>query len=215
MHNPEFITFTGIDDRTDLDAVEALSKRYPVEWGVLFSPTQQGRTPRYPGLARLSEIHERSRSLRLAAHLCGEHARRIVGGSLLPDLPAVLTGVYERVQVNHPYAVPHRIASFGEMARIACIGQFMVGPFPSNDSIQWLFDASSGAGIVPAVWPMHPGGDRLVGHAGGIGPDNVSVILDRINSAGRFWIDMETRVRTDDDWLDLAKCEAVCVQVYG
>jgi len=214
MRKPEFITFTGVDDRTDLDAVESLSKQYPIEWGVLFSPTQQGRTPRYPGLARLHEIHERSRSLRLAAHLCGEHARRIVGGAL-PDLPAVISNVYQRAQINHIYPQPHRITRFAEMARTPCIGQFIAGPFPANETIQWLFDPSSGAGIVPPVWPRHPGGDRLVGFAGGMSPENVATVIERINSSGQYWIDMETRVRTDDDWLDLAKCEAVCVQVYG
>ena len=35
---PHFLTFTGIDADTDLDRVHDLSRRYPLEWGVLFSP---------------------------------------------------------------------------------------------------------------------------------------------------------------------------------
>jgi phosphoribosylanthranilate isomerase len=52
-----------------------------------------------------------------------------------------------------------------------------------------------------------------VGYAGGINPDNAAEVVSRIQ-ADRYWIDMETGVRTGD-WLDLDKCEAVCRAVYG
>lgn len=214
MRKPEFVTFTGLDDRTDLDAAIALSEKYPIEWGVLFSPSQQGRSSRYPSIGTLASIQDAGRSLRVSAHLCGEHSRRIMGGAV-PELPAVLTGVYQRAQVNHVYAKPTRIATFSAMARISCVGQFTIGPFPSNESIQWLYDPSGGMGRPPAVWPRHPGGDRLVGFAGGIGPESAKVVVERINSSGPYWIDMESRVRTDDDWLDLDKCRRVCVAIYG
>lgn len=217
MRKPEFVTFTGVDDRTDLDAALALSRRFPIEWGVLFSPTQQGRTERYPGLAKLREVQDasRERDARFAAHLCGEHSRRIMSAKQMPEIPAVLTGVYARVQVNHMTPQTMKIAAFQEACRVPCIGQFTIGPFPSNDKIAWLYDPSSGAGIIPSVWPRHPGKGRLLGYAGGIGPGVVSTIVERIDSDGPFWIDMETKVRANDGWLDLAKCEAVCVQVYG
>jgi phosphoribosylanthranilate isomerase len=60
--------------------------------------------------------------------------------------------------------------------------------------------------------PPYPG--RPVGYAGGIGPDNVVDIIKRINAAGPYWIDMESKIRTDN-WLDLKLCRAVCEAVYG
>lgn len=45
-HQPEFVTFTGIDDRTDLTAADELARQYPIEWGVLF--TQSNRDARFP-----------------------------------------------------------------------------------------------------------------------------------------------------------------------
>ena len=44
MRKPEFITFTGIDDRTDLVLADFLANRYPIEWGILFSQTNKGLT---------------------------------------------------------------------------------------------------------------------------------------------------------------------------
>ncbi len=58
MRKPEFITLTGLDDRTDLDAAIALSEKYPIEWGVLFSPSQQGK----PNSPRTSVASIRARS---------------------------------------------------------------------------------------------------------------------------------------------------------
>lgn len=212
IRKPEFVTFTGLDDWTDLDEVARISAKYPVEWGVLFSATQQGRSHRFPGLSRLAEIQS-ARGLRLAAHLCGEHVKKIIAGQV-PDVPAVLTDVYARVQINHVYAQPQKIAAFQAMCGVPCIGQFVVGPFPGNDSIQWLYDPSGGFGRAPSVWPRHPGGDRLVGYAGGIGPENVAAVIEQIGSAGPYWIDMETRIRTEEE-LDLDKCRRVLLAVYG
>ncbi len=134
---------------------------------------------------------------------------------LSPAIPAVLTNVYRRVQVNH--MAPHylRIGAFQDACDTPCIGQFTVGPFPSTEAIQWLYDPSGGFGREPAAWPRHPGGDRLVGYAGGIGPDNAARVVEAIGADGPYWIDMESRVRTEDDWLALEKCRQVCVAVFG
>lgn len=50
MSKPEFITFTGVDINSNLDRMVMLSSRYPIEWGVLFSPDRQGKPAhrRYP-----------------------------------------------------------------------------------------------------------------------------------------------------------------------
>jgi phosphoribosylanthranilate isomerase len=55
------------------------------------------------------------------------------------------------------------------------------------------------------------------GYAGGIGPENVIEILKKIGDvAGEtpFWIDMESRVRDDQDRFDITKAESVLDQVH-
>lgn len=85
-----------------------------------------------------------------------------------------------------------------------------------------LFDLSGGAGVLPESWPKPiylnatpgPHGEGVEqwayhGYAGGLSPDNLAVQIPLIAQAAdgaRFWIDMETRVRSDDDrQFDLGK----------
>lgn len=218
---PEFITFTGLDARTDLKRCANLSARYPIEWGVLFSASRQGQEHRYPDVDALSAIWVSG--VRLAAHLCGQHARDIMAG-VPPLLPVDFAScplrpddvLCNRVQVNHQEPNPAAIHDFlRPWERIKGIAQARGDAFPAAvKGCDWLFDRSGGTGQPPAEWPRHPGGGRLVGYAGGIGPENVLDVLNRIGADGPFWIDMESGVRTDD-WLDLDKVEAVCRSVFG
>jgi hypothetical protein len=104
-----------------------------------------------------------------------------------------------------------------------------------------LFDVSGGAGILPREWPkpiyisMDPGPDgggreqwAYHGYAGGLGPQNLAEQIPLILKAsethkgddgtiftheGPIWIDMETRVRSDDDLqFDLAKVRR-CLEI--
>lgn len=98
-----------------------------------------------------------------------------------------------------------------------------------------LFDVSGGAGILPAEWPMPifrdatpgPYGEGVEywayhGYAGGLGPDNLAEQIPLILKAsartehtgeGNIWIDMETRVRSDNDrQFDLRKVRA-CLEI--
>ena len=85
-------------------------------------------------------------------------------------------------------------------------------------SVVPLFDGSHGAGRLPGEWPVaaYRGGRAYGdaskvyhGYAGGLGPDNLEYEIPRIAKAAgdaRFWIDLETRVRSVDDRVfDLAK----------
>ncbi|MGY4224421.1 phosphoribosylanthranilate isomerase [Bradyrhizobium sp. USDA 4503] len=94
------------------------------------------------------------------------------------------------------------------------IAQTRADSFPTDTSVDWLFDRSGGAGVAPTAWPMHPGGDRLVGYAGGISPDNIGGVMSVLEQMpGRYWIDIESGVRTDDRF-DIEKCRAVCEAVF-
>lgn len=207
---PEFITFTGLDARSDMATVMSLSKKYPIEWGVLFSPKRQGIDPRYPHLDLVDIWTSQYGELRLSAHLCGLYAGRVQGG--LP-VKANLTG-FQRSQVNTVQPDVEKIAAFAEKEKVRAIAQWRTLRFPEEEEIDWLFDKSGGTGESPKSWPLHPGEGRLMGYAGGIGPGNVVEVMNAIKCDDRYWLDMETKIRTND-WLDLEKCRKVCETIYG
>lgn len=78
------------------------------------------------------------------------------------------------------------------------------------------FDASGGRGIAPASWPAPPAGPKVrVGYAGGLGPDNVAEVIGVLKQSPGAWIDMETRIRNEQDAFDIGLCRQVCEAVYG
>jgi hypothetical protein len=75
-----------------------------------------------------------------------------------------------------------------------------------TESVYPLFDASSGAGVLPEKWPRQL--DVYCGYAGGLSLDNLKEEMGRIvwSASGRIWIDAETHLRSDNDRLfDLKK----------
>jgi hypothetical protein len=211
--NPHFITFTGADDQTDVRGMAELSGRYPIEWGILFSPSRQGNEPRYPGGKALSRFAWSG--LRMSAHLCGGHSRAIMESRIdqvVQQIPVDL-GTFNRIQVNHRDPDPARIDEFGKGWGPRCIAQTRAATFPTDTAVDWLYDASGGRGIMPDRWPTHDDG-RLVGYAGGISPDNVQAVIGQIAARGPYWIDMESGVRDSADRFDIALCRQVCEAVY-
>lgn len=214
---PNFITFTGADEETDIAGMMELAALYPIEWGILLSPARQGNQPRYPRLGYIYKLF--GLPLRLSAHLCGGYS-----DSLLADSETIFDGYlpyFRRVQIN----TAHRGIDTSRLAEWATsIDEELMpilqcrGPFPDdNVDVQWLFDASGGRGIAPASWP-EPGHnpDALRGYAGGLNPDNVGAAVAAIGAKDdSYWIDMETGVRDENDRFSLAKCRAVCEAVYG
>lgn len=89
---------------------------------------------------------------------------------------------------------------------------------PSN--ITMLLDESKGEGLESKDYPAPPD-EYDIGYAGGIGPKNISDVLDKVCKAGRgrsIWIDMESGIRSTrngEDIFDLDKCyqciKAVCL----
>ena len=78
-----------------------------------------------------------------------------------------------------------------------------------------LYDMSGGAGIVPKTWPT-PMSNTYYGYAGGLGLDNLEQEIGRIikvTGSARIWIDMETKIRSDDDQVfDLTKVRR-CLEI--
>jgi len=55
----------------------------------------------------------------------------------------------------------------------------------------------------------------VCGYAGGLGPDNLKKELAKIHrlaGSRAYWVDMETKLRTDDDAFDLAAARR-CLEI--
>ena len=205
---PTFITFTGVDARTDFAACAILAREYPVEFGFLYSTTRDDF--RYSGMSQLP--HYADAGMRTAVHLCGRAAR---GAMKYHSYPPVCSPA-SRVQVN-------LVSRDYTWEGLAALGGIKPTIQQTRDTAKWpltpldvapLLDCSGGRGTEIASYPEHTPA-QLVGYAGGFRPGNVRPFLDGLHEHPHgFWIDMETGVRTDD-WFDVAKCRAVCEEVYG
>lgn len=212
---PAFIAFTGIDRIDVVEDLKRLSQRYPIEWGALVDDAQTSK-PLFPdAIARRAFLT--AGGLRLAAHVCGEDARRIANSPQGPEVD--LTG-FQRIQVNHSFegSTLEQIETtirfgrrIGARAMLQCKGDF-----PADCRLDWLFDVSFGTGVSPKSWPSLSAEGPFCGYSGGIKPANVRDVVNAIDAApgSQYWIDMESGVRTDG-WLDLNKCEDVCKAVFG
>ena len=232
------VTLTGADDHTNPKALIELSAEFPfVEWGILVG--SRGGSSRFPSGNWLWELGEFAASLnerdrpKFALHICGRPLRIMLNqGQFDANLGAALKdslSLYHRWQLNFHgdpvarYQVSRLcLALAGDYQRRKVIVQL-------NGANDWvldrlldeeirasgLYDQSHGAGASPTNWPI-PNPRWEVGYAGGLGPENIVRELDRIAAVAngrRFWIDMETKLRSPGygfgDDFDLRKCRHV------
>lgn len=211
---PDFITFTGVDNKTSGIGMRELSMQYPIEWGILFSPVRQGKHPRFPSLSFIDTLTS-NYTLRYSAHLCGDYASEvIVSGESRFD--GMVHHNFTRAQLNTrrkglPYGlIGDWAAGIGIRAIIQVREEFL--PLTQVDL---LFDPSGGKGIAQSHWP-EPTTETYCGYAGGLNPSNVADEVLRMGRYGRsYWIDMETGVRDGNDNFSLDLCRQVCEAVYG
>jgi hypothetical protein len=206
------ITFTGVDDRTDIGALRAICVARPrVEFAVLWSESRSGNEPRYP--SNPVELAKKLPEGRRAIHLCGGVAKRFAAGPPFDYCAAALARFGGRVQVNRGGYSSDELLALGYTAkalRTPVIVQSRSPKIPWIPGVSVLHDCSGGRGIAPAEWPApewlyEP--EDVPAYAGSLGPDNIATELPRIAAArgeGLFGIDMESRVRTDD-WFDVGK----------
>ena len=98
------VTFTGIDEKTNLSDIISLHVKYPnTEFGVLIgSHTDKGTQPRFPSLAVVTAFRDMcmAQGIPSALHICGAYAREVMspeGAST--DLLSLCKG-FTRVQIN-------------------------------------------------------------------------------------------------------------------
>lgn len=221
--NLTHITFTGIDERTDLDRVERISEQHPyVEWGILLSYHWWENGNRYPNPKILDRLEHRG--LNLSAHFCGGMARDIATGETQRMYKTInyQFDIFRRCQLNVNASSMYRalrtmrvfdrtlnevILQMNSRVSLGSFLHYMEEPTPH---VAYLIDGSGGRGIDKPI-EIYDNPDIHVGYAGGINPENVGAKLSQLlehRSYGSFWIDMESGVRTDD-WLDLDKVERV------
>lgn len=221
----KYVTFTGIDNWTNLDALERLQQQYPyAEFGVLASYHYGENGPRFPEPFVFDNL--KGRKLNLSLHLCGSLAIKTVHTNFEAAkefLGEERFNMFKRVQINmHLNKVPREelmaLTLHGNLEQIIiqmhtpllCRKFFACGYH--NDCLSYLLDSSAGAGIDTPIDIITKDGEQL-GYAGGMGVSNVWSKLQRLlryDNPSTFWIDMESRVRTGEK-LDLELVEQVLV----
>ena len=210
--NIKYVTFTGVDNWTDLDELERIQQQYPyAEFGVLASYHWSENGPRFPEPSVFDNL--KGRKLNLSLHLCGSLAIKCVQQDFEPAIALLGDNfnLFKRVQLNMHLnqATPEQLAALtlkGSLEQIIvqmhqpdlCRTFLAAGHHRPN--LCYLLDASGGAGIdTPIDIVSQPGIE--VGYAGGMGVSNVWSKLKTLlqhESGSVFWIDMETKVRTHE-----------------
>lgn len=215
------ITITGADDNVSPYSLKQLSEKYPfVEWGILFTRTQRGNS-RYPTGDKISQFC--SMGMNLSAHFCGWYSKEVLENHNYYLLE--MFGLFNRVQLNYNFTnstewdLPPLIQWISDNPKLSIIFQVNnvnkaaidwidnIIDIPKN--IHFLYDSSGGRGM--PIDSMKPPFRTYTGYSGGINPNNVGEIIQRIADyadSDKVWIDMESGVRTDD-FFDLKKVESV------
>jgi phosphoribosylanthranilate isomerase len=187
-----FITVTGADEQTDIAALSELD----AEIGLLYSAMPEGRN-RYPSWEWL--VGAAKQIPRLSIHVCGSAARRQLASV---QLEALISRA-RRVQVNGRVSITELESLCALYPNHTIITQYKTGNAElvelQLDNHAMLQDSSGGRGISASRWNAPPN-LKAFGFAGGLGPENLPVELQRICAVASkgWWVDMEQSLRVDD-----------------
>ena len=214
MKIPNHITFTGVDERTDISELIEMSMMYPVEFGVLIC--DWSKDARHASLQTVDELFRAKKSLNLSAHLFGAVARSAAkkGFDLSTknwDRKTLNIARFDRIQVNGAKLDDFKGKAFDDLNHENGLILQTRDCLFHDVTVSWLFDQSGGRGLVPSKVPHLA--TNFCGYSGGINPDNVIDYLKKIKGDGEFWIDIESGVRTNG-WFDVRKCRQICESVY-
>jgi len=245
----------GIDEGVTPQFILERSARFQgrVEWGLLFRPEKEG-SPRFPRMAWVEETcwaiaksdPQIASQVHFAGHLCSSRCEQIFNGD--PTFVQKLCGLgFQRVQLNATVkngvdtskfkdqvhnvakcvrAVPaiEWILQYNQETKAVFDALRGLETFPN---VSFLFDESVGTGMEITNFPCPIEAlPYKCGYAGGIGPENVKVVLSRLSSlvedarkkkeySFTIWIDMESKIRDNEtDEISPKKIDAVLQQCF-
>lgn len=216
------VTFTGIDQRTDVNRLLEIQKKYPLaEFGFLISESATGKNTnnRYPALITLQKF--KNKNLNLALHVCGRLAREVIKEGTLNDVESFMGsyfGMFQRLQLNVACTKAKQQIEDTKGKQIIVQINLDVNESKANfelfkdTDVVFLSDKSGGQGTAGDFDYF----DMYQGFAGGLNADNILEKKEEIDilSDYDYWLDMESGVRTDD-WFDLDKVEEICRLLFG
>ena len=209
------LTFTGVDDWTDLSELAACCRSTGIEYTVL-AGTSTGRHPRFPQVTRIRAFEAACRNAGIASaiHLCGRHARAANAGDH-EELTDLCRG-FGRIQVNSPSAGNYHRENLERLQKhlgVPVIVQHRQ-PFAESEpfagrKLSYLLDQSGGRGVAGLKHWSRPWPGIACGYAGGLNADNIATAITHARSFNQnVWLDMETGIRTQDRF-DLQKVERI------
>jgi phosphoribosylanthranilate isomerase len=195
----ENVSITGADDEISISELNRLYEEYPfVEWAILYMPEKESE-PRFPKTSWINDFKNNYIGSATAMHLCGSALLKFIEGD--KKTLNIMKG-FKRIQLNLIFGnvIDQYKNGFDDILKA-------LKDIP-NHAI--LFDESAGRGVAPSSW-SRPLDDHVCGYAGGISPDNIRTVLENLQTVvddKPFWVDMETGVRTNDQF-DLEKVRKV------
>ena len=231
MKKLKTVTFTGIDEMTDIERLVDIQNRYPyAEFGLLMSMNWAENGNRYPNPDILDRLC--GRGLHLSLHLCGRLSRKSFIGNW-SDLSEICqvneekVEMFDRIQLN----VAHQSVD-GLIKTDGCpfdVKQFIIQQRSADDCELYklnegneltamLCDMSGGRGLFDIAFLPYVGEKgKMVGYAGGLDEDNVVFRLYQIEESepeNDYWVDMESSLRRNEkDLFDLDTVERILEKI--
>lgn len=220
------VTFTGVDDRTSLDILKLLDDKN-IEWGVLVSGnnTNKGTATRFPSFETIDRILNLGLN-NVSCHICGNFARHYVKTGDFSQIRDFLTQErvekFSRFQLNirgydryKTFIIEEDIHIIIQVSDLKSYQYFYQMQKLNPNKVEALIDYSGGKGKL-GCFNYVSNGNETLGYAGGINANNVTYISGyiegRMEHNVKYWIDMESSVRTDD-WFDLNKVSEVLSEI--
>lgn len=220
--NLKYCSLTGADDAVNPEDLVNISSQFPfAEWAILLLRARAGQ-PRFPTTSWIESFKSKATGLNKAMHLCDDAFLGFIARDA--EVMDIMKG-FQRIQLNlkfgdvegkyDPAELVTRVKESPEWQFILQYTPEKQGLLPAFKDVPnhaVLYDSSAGRGISPNSWDV-PLDGHFCGYAGGMNPENVNKNLEMISRAAAghvTWIDMETGVRTNDQF-DLAKVRQVLV----
>lgn len=221
--NLRFVSLTGADDKVSITRLEQFTEQYPLfEAAILMFPERDSlaRNPSREWREKFYKSQVKNRAI----HLCGSAINKLAEEN--SDLLSELSNV-QRVQINlkPQWATEKLLEQLVTVVEKNPQIEFITQYNDNNKEYfeywknianhSYLYDNSLGKGTAPELW-LPPIIGKRTGYAGGLNHKNINENLEKINAVSHnenIWIDMETGVRTNDEF-DLLKANVVLESVH-